>query len=187
MVNDNDEPIRIFSENDMKNLDQFSLLGNLKAKKLVVAKDWISNKDAYNLMDENWISALPIVNEGNKLIWILTKKDCIRHEIYKPTLDSDGKLNVAVAVGIHGFDKIRILYDMWINIFVLDTAHWYQKRMLESIKKFREEFGISSAYYATFQPDGWAYDLRRMRLCAWLILTKHVGGVVLIGNCWIII
>jgi hypothetical protein len=39
MINDNDEPIRIFSENDMKNLDQFSLLGNLKAKKLVTAKD----------------------------------------------------------------------------------------------------------------------------------------------------
>jgi len=141
MIDDNNKPKRIFSENDMKNLDQFSLLWNLKAKKLITAKDWISNKDAYNLMDENWISALPIVNEGNKLIWILTKKDCIRHEIYKPTLDKDGKLNVAVAVGIHGFDKIRILYDMWINIFVLDTAHWYQKRMLESIKKFREDFG----------------------------------------------
>jgi hypothetical protein len=42
----------------------------------------------------------------------MTKKDCIRHEIYKPTLDKDGKLNVAVAVGIHGFDKIEVLYNM---------------------------------------------------------------------------
>jgi hypothetical protein len=39
MVNENDEPIRIFSENDMKDLDQFSLLGNLKPKKLVTAKN----------------------------------------------------------------------------------------------------------------------------------------------------
>ena len=82
MINDNDEPIWIFSENDMKNLDQFSLLWNLKSKKLITAKDWISNKDAYNLMDENWVASLPIVNEDNKLVWILTKKDCIRHEIY---------------------------------------------------------------------------------------------------------
>ena len=141
MINDNDEPIWIFSENDMKNLDQFSLLGNLKAKKLVTAKDWISNKDAFNLMDENWVSSLPIVDENNKLIWILTKKDCIRHEIYKPTLDKNWQLNVAVAVWIHGFDKIEILYNMWINIFVLDTAHGYQKKMIESIKKFREIYG----------------------------------------------
>ena len=141
MINDNNEPIRIFSENDLKNIDQFTLLWNLKSKKLITAKDWISNKDAYHLMDENWISSLPIIDEENKLVWILTKKDCIRHEIYKPTLDKDGKLNVAVAVWIHWFDKIKILFDMWINIFVLDTAHWYQKRMLESIRKFREDFG----------------------------------------------
>jgi CBS domain-containing protein len=40
----------------------------LKIKKLITAKDGISNKDAYNLMDENGISSLPIVNEDNKLI-----------------------------------------------------------------------------------------------------------------------
>jgi len=141
MINDNNEPIWIFSENDMKNLDQFSLLGNLKSKKLITAKEWIWNKDAYNLMDENWISSLPIVDDNNKLIWIITKKDCIRQDIYKPTLDKDWKLNVAIAVGIHGFDKIETLYKMWINIFVLDTAHWYQRKMIESIKKFREIYG----------------------------------------------
>jgi IMP dehydrogenase len=124
----------------MKNLDQFSLLWNLKIKKLITAKDWISNKDAYNLMDENWVASLPIVDKKNKLIWILTKKDCIRHEIYKPTLDKNWRLDVAVAVWIHWFDKIEKLYEMWINIFVLDTAHWYQKKMIESIKKFRKTY-----------------------------------------------
>jgi len=141
MVNDNNEPIWIFSENDMKDLDQFSPIWDLKARKIITAQDWISNKDAYNLMDENWISSLPIVDKKNKLIGILTKKDCIRHDIYKPTLDNDWKLNVAVAVGIHWFDKVEVLYNMWINIFVLDTAHWYQKSMIESIKKFREIYG----------------------------------------------
>ena len=141
MVDDNNEPIWIFSENDMKNLDQFTLLENLTTKKPITAKDWISNKDAYNLMYENWISALPIVNNDGKLIGILTKKDCIRHEMYKPTLDKNWRLNVAVAIGINGFDKIEPLYNMWINIFVLDTAHGYQKKMIESIKKFREIYG----------------------------------------------
>ena len=138
MVNEDNEPIWIFSENDMRNLDQFSLLWNLKSKQLITAKNWISNREAYNLMDNNWISSLPIVDDKNKLIWIVTKKDCIRHDIYKPTLDKEWKLNVAIAVGIHGFDKIEMLYNMWINIFVLDTAHGYQKKMIESIKKFRE-------------------------------------------------
>ena len=117
MVDNNNEPIWIFSENDMKNLDQFTLLENLTTKKPITAKDWISNKEAYDLMDKNWISALPIVNDDNKLIWILTKKDCIRHEMYKPTLDKNWRLNVAVAIGINGFDKVEPLYNMWINIW----------------------------------------------------------------------
>jgi len=141
MINDYEEPIWIFSENDMKNLDQFTLLENLTTKRPITAKDWISNKDAYNLMNENWISALPIVNHDNKLVWILTKKDCVRHEMYKPTLDKNWDLNVAVAVGINGFDKIESLYNIWINIFVVDAAHWYQKKMIETIRKFRERYG----------------------------------------------
>ena len=139
MINDENEPIGIFSEKDMANLDQFSQLGRLKTKKLITGKMWISNKDAYNLMDQNWISSLVIVDENNKLVWILKKKDCIRQDMYQPTLDKNWKLNLAVAVWIHGFDKIKPLFDMWINIFVLDTAHGFQKRMLESIKEFRQE------------------------------------------------
>ena len=141
MINDDNEPIWIFSEKDMANLDQFSLLWNLKTKKLITWKIWISNKDAYNLMDENWIRSLPIVDENNKLVWILTKKDCIRQDMYQPTLDKDWKLNLAVAIGINWVEKIKPLFDMWINIFVLDTAHGFQKRMIESIKKFRQNFG----------------------------------------------
>ena len=74
MINENEEPISIFSEKDMENLDQYSKLWNLKQKKIITGKEWISNRDAYNLMEKNWISSLPIVNEQNKLIWILTKK-----------------------------------------------------------------------------------------------------------------
>ena len=76
MINENNEPIWIFSEKDMANLDQYSQLWNLKTKKLITGKIWISNRDAYHLMDENWISSLVIVDDNNKLVWILTKKDC---------------------------------------------------------------------------------------------------------------
>lgn len=140
MINENEEPISIFSEKDMENLDQYSKLWNLKQKKIITGKEWISNRDAYDLMERNWISSLPIVNEQNKLIWILTKKDCVRQDIYKPTLDNNWKLNVAVAIWINWFEKTESLFDMWINIFVLDTAHWFQKRMIESIKEFRQKF-----------------------------------------------
>lgn len=33
------------------------------------------------------------------------------------------------------------MINMGVEIFVLDTAHGYQKKMIEAIKSFRKEFG----------------------------------------------
>ena len=47
-----------------------------------------------------------------------------------------------MALGINNFqEKARTMIDMGVEIFVLDTAHGYQKKMIEAIKNFRKEFG----------------------------------------------
>ncbi len=141
LVDKNFSPISIFTPSDLKKYEQYELLWNIKKNKLIVWKDWISNEEAFNLMLENNISSLPIINKKNKLIWILTKSNTIRNTIYKPTLDKNWKLNLAVALGINNFlDKTKELIKVWVNIFILDTAHWYQKKMLDAIKIFRKEF-----------------------------------------------
>ncbi len=58
--------------------------------------------------------------------------------MYKPSLDYQGKLDVAVAVGVNGCEeKVKILYGLGIRLFVLDTAHGYQQSMIENIKNIR--------------------------------------------------
>jgi IMP dehydrogenase len=141
MVDDDFKAIWIFTPKDFADLDQFSLLWDIKKWQLVTWEVWISNEDAFNIMDEKNISSLPIVDKNWILKWILTKKNTIRNSIYKPTLDKNGKLNVAVAIGINGFEeKVHRLFELWVDIFVLDTAHGYQKSMIENIKKFRKLF-----------------------------------------------
>ena len=62
--------------------------------------------------------------------------------MYAPALDQNGKLNVAVAVGINGCEeKISVLYTLGIRLFVLDTAHGYQKSMIENVKTIRAIYG----------------------------------------------
>lgn len=57
-------------------------------------------------------------------------------------MDQHGRLNVAVAIGMNGFDeKVSALYDLGIRVFVLDTAHGFQKSMLDNIKKIRSLYG----------------------------------------------
>jgi IMP dehydrogenase len=142
LVDDDGKAISIFKPQDLENLDQFTLLGNIHRPKLITWKIWISDEDAFDSMDEKGISSLPIIDDGGILKWILTKKNTVRNSLYTPSLDENWKLNVAVAIGINSFDeKVQILFDLWIRIFVLDTAHGYQKSMIENIKKLRSMYG----------------------------------------------
>ena len=141
LVDKNNKPISIFTPNDLKNYDQYEILWNIRKNKLIIWEDWISNEQAFNLMEENNISSLPIVDINWILIWILTKSDTIRNSIYKPTLDPNWRLNLGVALWINNFlEKAKKLIEAWVNIFILDTAHWYQKSMLDAIKTFRKNF-----------------------------------------------
>ncbi|OIP54341.1 inosine 5-monophosphate dehydrogenase [Candidatus Gracilibacteria bacterium CG2_30_37_12] len=141
-VDEINRPIGIFKEKDLLEIDQFTRLRELRKPPLITARETISGEDAYNLMEQEGISSLPIVNEEGILLGILTKTNVVRGGIYSPNIGSDGKLAVAVALGINNFqEKARAMIDMGVEIFVLDTAHGYQKNMIEAIKSFRKEFG----------------------------------------------
>ncbi len=138
LIDENKRPTSIFTPSDLKNYEQYELLWNIRKNKLIVWENGIDNKEAFEIMSKNNISSLPIIDINWKLVWILSKSDCIRNSIYKPTLDKNWRLNLAVALWINNFiEKAKILKENWVNIFILDTAHWYQKTMIEAIKKFR--------------------------------------------------
>ena len=161
LVDENNKPLSLFTPSDLEKYEQYELLWNIKKNKLITWPDWIDNEDAFYLMDEHNISSLPIVNKKWVIIWILTKWNTIRNSIYKPTLWPDLKLNLAVALGINSFvDKAKILLKAWINIFVLDTAHWYQKTMINAIKTFRKEISKDAIVIAwNVMSSDWVEEL----------------------------
>lgn len=142
LVDKSHKPISIFKPQDMKDVDQYSLLKDLSKNFLISWDENITDEQAFNLMEKNSISSLPIVNKKWILIWILTKENVIRNSIYSPALDKKGKLNVSIAMWINNFiDRAKLASELWVETFVLDTAHWFQRKMIESIKLFRKEFG----------------------------------------------
>ena len=163
LVDEKNKPLSIFTPSDLKTYEQYELLWNIKKNKLIVWENGIWNEEAFNLMEKNNISSLPIVSIDWVLVWILTKWDTIRNSIYKPTLDSNWRLNLAVALWINNFlEKAKILFKAWVNIFVLDTAHWYQKSMLEAIRKFRKELGKKVILIAwNVMTSAWTEELIR--------------------------
>ncbi len=187
LIDDDGRAIGIFKPHDLDGLDQFTLLGNISRPGLITWKIWISDEDAFNLMDEKSISSLPIVDDKWMLKWILTKKNTLRNSLYEPSLDHDWKLNVAVAVGINSFDeRVKILYDLWIRLFVLDTAHGYQKSMIDNIKKLRSMYGkkINIVAGNVITEDAtrdlilaWA-DVVKVGIWAWAMCTTRMKTAV---------
>lgn len=141
LINNKNKPIWIFNSNDFKWYDQYTYLWEIKNKKLISAKIPISAEKSFEIMEKNGISSLPIVDKNWILKWIMTKSNAIRNWIYKPSLDKNWKLDVCVALWINNFlERAKKLYKLWITKFVLDTAHWYQEKMIKAIKIMRKEF-----------------------------------------------
>ena len=142
LIDDDWKPLNIFIPKDFNDLDQYTNIWSLKKSFLITWNEEITDEQAFNLMEKNWISALPIINKSWILTWVMTKKSTVRNSIYSPSLDDSWNLNLWVALWINNFvDKTRELIKLWVRLFVLDTAHWYQKKMIDAIKTFRNEFG----------------------------------------------
>ncbi len=76
------------------------------------------------------------VVSGASLIGTLSRRSALRRTIYRPALDRDGRLAVAVAVGINGdvAAKARALAAAGADVLVIDTAHGHQAGMIRAIR-----------------------------------------------------
>jgi GMP reductase len=89
---------------------------------------------AFEAMDAAGTDYAPVQRDG-VLAGVLTRKGAMRSTIYRPSLDEDGKLKVAAAVGINGDVAGRAdeLLAAGVNVLVLDTAHGHQQKMFDAL------------------------------------------------------
>lgn len=89
---------------------------------------------AFDAMDAAGTDYAP-VQQARVLAGVLTRKGALRSTLYRPSLDGDGKLKVAAAVGINGdvAGRAAELLAAGVNVLVLDTAHGHQQKMFEAL------------------------------------------------------
>jgi IMP dehydrogenase len=89
---------------------------------------------AFDTMDAAGTDYAP-VQQGGTLVGVLTRKGALRSTLYRPSLDADGRLKVAAAVGINGdvAGRAAQLLAAGVNVLVLDTAHGHQQKMFDAL------------------------------------------------------
>ena len=82
-----------------------------------------------------------VVDDEGRLVGVVTRKGALRSTIYRPALDANGRLMIAVAVGINGDveSKAKALIEMGVDVLVIDTAHGHQDRTLQAIETVRTD------------------------------------------------
>ncbi len=135
VVDDQQRPLGIVTHSDLRDRDQYTLANQLMSQRLITVPLSVSNHEAFLRMEEARVKAAPVLDANGRLLGVLTRNDCVRLELLKPSLGAKGELMVAAAVGISSTAPARVakLLELGVCAIVLDTAHGHQRRMLETI------------------------------------------------------
>ena len=139
VVVDDGRPVGIFTEHDAAGFDRFTQLKNVMNPDIVSVPDAGDIVDIHDRLVDQRLSFAPVVDASGLLVGCVTRKGALRSTIYRPALGRDGRLLVAVAVGINGdpAKRARALQSMGVDVLVVDTAHGHQDRMLRAIAAVR--------------------------------------------------
>jgi IMP dehydrogenase len=99
------------------------------------ADDVESARHAFDLIVETDAETVCVLQHGH-LVGTLTRRTALRANLYRPAVDSDGRLIVAAAVGINGdvAAKAQALAAAGVDVLVVDTAHGHQEGMLRALQ-----------------------------------------------------
>lgn len=145
VVDDNGILIGILTNRDMRFTKDFKekVVNKMTKMPLITAREGTTLEEAADIIHQNKIEKLPIVDDKNKLIGLITIKD-INKKIEYPTANKDefGRLRVGAAIGVNQLDRARALVAAGVDVLVLDSAHGHSKGILDTVKAIKSEMDI---------------------------------------------
>lgn len=111
--------------------------------KLTVSVGIIDLVGAEKILDENKIEKLPVVDEDNKLIGLITYRDITKVKS-QPNACKDelGRLIVGAGVGVTPdvLKRVEALVKSAVDFIVIDTAHAHTKGVVETLVRVKTHF-----------------------------------------------
>ncbi|MFL1896930.1 IMP dehydrogenase [Aquimarina sp. 2-A2] len=127
-----------FEKNDQRPISEVMTSNNL-----VTVGEGTSLQEAEVILQKNKIEKLPVVNDQNTLIGLITFRDITKLTL-KPSANKDslGRLRVAAAIGVTGdaVDRAEALVNAGVDAVVIDTAHGHTKGVVSVLKEIKQKF-----------------------------------------------
>ena len=115
----------------------------MTSENLVTTHQQTDLSAAAQILQENKIEKLPVVDDENHLIGLITYKDITKAKD-KPMAckDEKGRLRVAAGVGVttDTLERITALVEAGADAIVIDTAHGHSRGVVEKLREAKAKF-----------------------------------------------
>ncbi len=128
-------------------LDQTKLISEVMTHKkdLVTAPFTVTEDQAKKIMYNNRIEKLPLINEKEEVLGLMTRADIKKREQFPfATKDKKGRLRVGAAVGVKDdfLQRTEALVNIGTDLIVVDVAHGHSNAAISAVKQIKKKFDI---------------------------------------------
>lgn len=145
VVDDDNKLVGIVTNRDLR----FQSDGNrlidevMTCENLIVTHQQTDLDSASSILLEHKIEKLPVVDDRNRLLGLITYKDITKAKD-KPMAckDAKGRLRVAAGVGVTAdtFQRMEALVKAGVDAIIIDTAHGHSKGVIDKVREAKAAF-----------------------------------------------
>jgi IMP dehydrogenase len=107
---------------------------------VITAPEGVTAREALELMYEHKIERVPIVDDDDRLVGLVTMQGILaRREYDAAARDEDGALRVGVAVGPFEADRAQAADEAGADVVFIDCAHAHNRNVIDSARAIEEE------------------------------------------------
>ncbi|MEM1219641.1 MAG: IMP dehydrogenase [Bacteroidota bacterium] len=145
IVNRGKKLVGILTNRDLrfeKNLDR-SVKDLMTSEGLVTAPVGTNLEQARDILQQHKIEKLPVVDDENTLVGLITFKDIMKVQDYPNSCkDAYGRLMVGAAVGVTRdmMDRVQALINVDVDAICIDTAHGHSYGVLDAVREVKKVF-----------------------------------------------
>jgi IMP dehydrogenase len=145
IVGENNQLVGILTNRDLRFETVFNRPVHelMTSERLVTAPIGTTLTQAKNILQTRKIEKLPVVDDHNKLVGLITYKDIMKVVDYPHSCkDTFGRLVVGAAVGVthDTMERVAALVHVNVDVICVDTAHGHSKGVLETIQQIRKKY-----------------------------------------------
>ncbi|WP_227130919.1 IMP dehydrogenase [Halorubellus salinus] len=142
VVNEDDEVLGIISGTDIRPYLEVGEQDNVEeamTEEVVTAREDTSAREALELMYEHKIERVPIVDDDERLVGLLTMQGILqRREYDNAARDDEGRLRVGAAVGPFETERALAIDEAGVDVVFIDCAHAHNLNVVDGAREIKE-------------------------------------------------